>query len=267
MKPYPRPEVESLSTIDWLARPRPVDARLRLVFFPHAGGAPSGAAPLAGPLHPDAELWVAQLPGRERRFTEPAATRLVDLVAPLGAAVTRQVAPPFVLFGHSMGALLAFEVARWLHAAGGPLPAHLVVSACQAPHLPRWRPARHTLDDVELRRWLDECGGLPPEVGADPQLLDLLLPTLRADLRACETHRYRPGPPVPCPITALAGVDDPLVSPADMAAWREHTTAEFALRTLPGGHFYYLTLGWSALADEIRDGLRSTGSRPCEVKQ
>jgi surfactin synthase thioesterase subunit len=253
----------------WLVRPVPADgAGLRLIAVPSAGGAPSMYRPLADRLGPHVEVWAAQLPGRESRFGEPVPTSLAETVAALTAAVIDTVAPPFAMFGHSMGALVAFEVARRLYDLGGPRPERLLVSAFPAPHLNRWRGAgpRYLLPDGELLGWLAESGGVPGDVLADRSLMALLLPVIRADLRACETHRYRPGPSLPCPVTAFAGSVDPLVQVDQVAAWDRYTSGGFDLHVMSGGHFYLQT-GAAAFLDRIRDALAphgraAVGARP-----
>ena len=251
----------------WLDRPRPApDASLRIVAVPHAGGGPSAILPLAEALAPEIEVWTAQLPGRERRYGEPLAESLGEIVRPLAAAIAAHVPAPYVLFGHSMGALVSFEIARQLPTLGAPPPERLIVSAQSAPHLSRTRPARHTLPDSDLLAWLSQVGGAPQQVLRDEDLMRLLLPILRADLRICETYRYRPGPPVPCPVTAIAGSDDPQAEMDDVAAWWRHTSAGFDLRPMPGGHFYHLDTGWPGFLTELTAVLRARGTEPPSVE-
>jgi medium-chain acyl-[acyl-carrier-protein] hydrolase len=224
----------------WFARYQPVaDPALRLVCVPYAG---AGAAAYRSwpPLLPArVELWAVEPPGRATRIAEPALGDLALLADELAAAVRAQVAGPFVLFGHSMGALLAFEVCRRLGRAGAPLPRHLVVSARRAPHIAHDRPPIASLPDAELARVLVErYDGVPAPVLREPELMALFLPTLRADIRALEAYRFEPGPPLALPITALAGDRDPNAPVAEVGAWREHTSARFALHTFEGGHFF-----------------------------
>lgn len=222
---------------DWLCcAERRSQAELRLVCVPAAGAGPSAYRPWARHVGPSVEIWCAELPGRERRFNEPAATSMAEIAELLADAIATRLRPPVALFGHSMGALVASETARRLEQADPPV--HLFVSGARAPHMPL-PGAPHALDDDELREWLRRLDGAPQEVLADPQLLPLLLPLLRADLRVCDDYLGTPGlAPLSCPITALAGRDDPLATPRHVAAWSSYTTGEFDLAVFPGGHFY-----------------------------
>jgi surfactin synthase thioesterase subunit len=219
---------------DWLIRPRAnTGARLRLVCLPYAGGGASAFWPWLDQLDERVELWCALLPGRERRFAEPAAADLESLAGELAREIALWVPPPVALFGHSMGALLAFEVAR----RRDPVSTRLFVSASKAPHLP-FGDAPHLLDDPGLTGWVTRLGGAPAELLGDPELLGLMLPTLRADLAACVHYLGGLRVPVDVPVTAFAGDTDPLAAVGEVAAWREHTTGRFDLVVAPGGHFY-----------------------------
>jgi surfactin synthase thioesterase subunit len=179
-----------------------------------------------------------QLPGRGSRLAEPAFTDLDGLVAALLADV--EFGAPYSFFGHSFGALLAYEVAAALRDAGRPLPRRLIVSAYPAPHLPRPNEGIHLLpDDRILQAVAQRHGGIPPEVLDDPQLSRLAASCLRADYRMVETYTWRPRPPLPVPIMVLGGRTD-RVSEEHLAAWEQHTDAgKPAVRTFPGGHFYF----------------------------
>ncbi|WP_308258698.1 thioesterase II family protein [Saccharothrix obliqua] len=234
---------------------RPVaDAAVRLVCFPYAGG---GSSAYAGwPRHLDGrvEVVAVQLPGREARLMRPAFTDLDALVPAVGEALEPYRDRPLAFFGHSMGALLAFELARWSRARGQDGPVRLFVSARPAPHLRATPPpGLSEPDDVVLTR-LARLGGTPPELLADRRLMSLLLPTLRADFAVVRGYRYRPDPPLPCPVTACGGVDDPEVGRADLAAWAGHTASSFDLRMFPGGHFY-LRDSAAALLRVVRESL------------
>lgn len=222
----------------WLPAVLP-EAGLRLFCFPHAGVGAS--AYRAWPdLLPKAEIGVCpvQLPGRENRLGEPAARDVGQLVDALFSEVADRLDRPFALFGHSLGALVAFEFARLLRDRGAPLPVHLFVSGRIAPQLADPREKLNDLPDAGLRARLAELGGIPSAVLDDPDLLTLLLPLLRADLAVNENYRYRPGPPLPVPITAFGGARDPKVSAVELRAWAEQTSGQFTDRMLPGGHFF-----------------------------
>ena len=215
-------------------------APLRLFCFSYVGGTASvfrGWPQHFGPL---AEVCAVQLPGRENRLREQPFT---DLYA-LAERVATEVAPrlrekPFAFFGHSMGALLAFEVTRELRRRALPRPERLFVSAAYAPQHPDHPdPPRHTLPEAELIEELRRLGGTPDEVLQHEELLQLLLPTVRADFSLVDTYRYREEDPLDTPITAFGGRQDPSVTEEHLRAWQPQTRADFTLRIFPGDHFY-----------------------------
>jgi medium-chain acyl-[acyl-carrier-protein] hydrolase len=216
-----------------------IDARCRLVCLPHAGAGASGYAGWAELLPPEVELIAIQPPGREDRLREAPITRADALARMVAQALRPYLDTPLVLFGHSGGALLAFEVARELGKRRGATVAHLVVSGQPAPDV---APAEilHTLPDEAFHRRLAELGGTAAHLLADPDLLRLVTPTLRADFLLWESYEFRAGVPLPVPITAFGGVDDDRFGPDLLRTWAGHTSGGFQLRSFPGGHFYLL---------------------------
>ncbi|RJL27208.1 thioesterase II family protein [Bailinhaonella thermotolerans] len=230
----------------WFRRYRPAPGARRLfVCFPHAGGSAAFYRPWAEALGTGAEVLAAQYPGRQDRMDDPFPADLDSLAAEIAAALAPALGRPLTLFGHSLGAAVAHEVARLLPGEVG----RLVVSGRPGPGRTR-RTATHLLPGPEL--WDAACrlGGTPPELAALPELRDLALPALRADYRLSETHRPRPGPPLHCPVLACLGDRDPEVTPAEAHDWARVTDAGFRLRVFPGGHFY-LVRGRDALLREI----------------
>lgn len=171
-------------------------------------------------------------------MAEPPFTRLEPLVQALAESLRPYLDKPFACFGHSLGGLIAFELARWLRHLYLPQPVHLWVSAARAPHRPDTDPPIHALPDCDLMAKLRDYSGTPAPVLENAELMDLLLPTLRADFAVLETYRYRPEVALPCPITAFWGDQDTIVSPAEIAPWEIHTQAAFSLIPIPGDHFY-----------------------------
>ena len=236
--------ISPAATQSWITRPVPVrNPQLRLFCFPHVG---SGAAQFhawADLLPKGVEVCPVRLPGRETRMREPALTRLSDMVAATREAMLPLLDVPFALFGHSMGALLSFEITRSLAAAGDPTPEHLIVSARRAPYLPEREASMHTLDEprfvAELAR---RYGPQSTLLLDDPRVASRLFAVLRADFEAVETYSYVPGEKLPCPIAALGGLDDPRATEDELRAWRSLTRSTFTLHRFAGDHFFHQSL-------------------------
>ena len=223
----------------WSTSPGPLPgARLRLFCFPYAGGTASAIAKLFGGLAPDVSACSVELPGRGSRLSEQPVDDLAELVEIIAAEVEPLLDRPFAFFGHSMGTLLSFELARWLRRKGKPEPVHLLVSAGGAPQIREAKPATRPLLDHELVEKLRYLNGTPPAVLDNPELMALVLPVIRADLFAIDTYSYREEPPLTCPITAFGGLGDLTVTRDELAGWRDQTTGPFTLRMLPGDHFF-----------------------------
>ena len=208
-----------------------------LFCFPHAGGAASYFHPWSASLAPGIEVLAVQYPGREDRAAEPCVTNIADLADQIHAALGSSLPRRFAFFGHSMGAILAFEVARRITREKGRGPAHLFVSGRSAP--PRHRHHNlHRAGNPAFIAELASLGGTDPRILQDSEVLELILPTMRGDYTASETYQFEPGPPLSCDITAMTGDRDSQNTIAEAAAWSGHTTGAFNLRVYPGGHFY-----------------------------
>ena len=212
---------------------------MRLFCFPWAGVGAGVYRPWAGGIRADVEVCAIRPPGRESRLREPAYQDLLDLADAAGNAIVPLLDRPFAFFGHSLGSWLAFEVIRWLRREGHRTPVHLFVSGRRAPHIPARDTPMHQLPDyefiMELRR---RYGGVPDEVLNDRGLLELLLPSLRADVTSVETYNYSGDAPLACPISAFGGLKDEWVLPEDLQDWKSHTTGAFRRQMFPGDHFY-----------------------------
>jgi medium-chain acyl-[acyl-carrier-protein] hydrolase len=224
----------------WLVRSRPnPGARVRLLCFPYAGAGASAYRQWGAEIAPDIEVAAVQLPGRESRFNESAPTDLRAVAEQAADAILPEIRPPFAVFGHSMGAWLAFEFTRICEGRGTP-PVHLFVSGRRAPHTHERFPLMGELGDDELVAELDRRGGgMAPEILANRELLKLLIRTIRADVRAVE--RYQPiavAPALTVRVTALGGTDDRFVDLDELSAWRSTATAPVAVESFPGGHFF-----------------------------
>lgn len=223
----------------WLVRRRPSDScRLRLVLFPFAGGGASAYSAWSTLVPPDVEVVCVQPPGREERLGEPPLTSAAVLGEQVVAALEPLNDRPMAFFGHSMGALLAFDVTQRRRALGAGSPTHLFVSSCRAPHLgDAWEDPR-SLSDERLAHRLLALEGTPSEVLEHPELLALVLPTVRSDLTLTIDFQPFAQEPVDCPVVALGGAADPHVSTAELDAWSAYTRGEFCREVFPGGHFY-----------------------------
>ncbi|MEU1970513.1 alpha/beta fold hydrolase [Microbacterium sp. NPDC019599] len=223
-----------------IRRPNP-SCRLRLLVLPHAGGSSAISVGWHAALPADVEVVDVDLPARGGRIREPPLASVDEYVERLLLAHADALSDrPLVIYGHSLGAIAGFELSRRLVAGGTP-PLQLVVSGRGAPHLPSRHAHVHHLPRADFLRALSELEGTPQAVLDDDELMDLLLPALRADFRISERYEYRPGPTSPVPLLVLAGRADREVLPFEAAEWARHTTAGCTVETLPGGHFFPLT--------------------------
>ena len=216
------------------------EAAVNLVCFPHAGGGAVVFHPWSRELQPVAAVRAVVLPGRESRFREPAATSMDAVVWPIAEALaTLPNTRPIVMFGHSLGALIAYEVARRMVASFRRGPAALIVSGRPAPHLPSRAPRLAHLQPRDVVFQVAELhGGIPTALLEEPDLVALMGTVLKGDLTILENYQYVPGPPLDCPLLAVGGSSDRLVSRVEVEGWHEHTKGDFSCAQLDGGHFY-----------------------------
>ncbi len=223
----------------WVVCPKPIaQARLRLFCFPYAGGGATVFREWANYFPPSIEVCAIQLPGRESRWREPLFTHWEPLVQALAQALRPYFDRPFAFFGHSLGALIGFELARALARQNNLAPLHLFVAGHAAPQVPNTEPAIHQMPGPEFIQKLESLSGTPAEVLQNAELMELFLPVLRADFAINETYSYTPGQPLECPISAFGGLQDKIFIPADLEGWRDQTRQVFTLRLLPGDHFF-----------------------------
>ncbi|GAB2633116.1 alpha/beta fold hydrolase [Streptomyces capparidis] len=219
------------------------NARVRLYCLPFAGGGAPAYQPWLAHLPSSVRLRAVQLPGRLNRIAEPPLTSLGEVVSAVADALAEDGDElPYALFGHSMGALLAFELTRELRRRDAPAPALLAVSGWPAPdtgpaHLAVTGPLSGLPDDRFLEV-LAKLGGLPEEALAEPELVELMIPSLRADFRIIEGYQYRPQAPLSVPVSVFGGTEDPLASAERLRGWARETTGAVRVRRFPGNHFY-----------------------------
>lgn len=231
------------------------DAILRLFCFPFAGGGASAYRAWGARLPATVEVCAVQLPGRENRIADPPFKHLETLLAATATALLPYLDKPFVFFGHSMGALISFELTRLLRRRYGLQPLHLLVSGRRAPRLPDPRPSIHDLPDALFKEEIIRLDGTAPEIFAAEELARIFMPLLRADLSICENYVYADEAPLNLPITVFGGTHDTGARPDHLEAWRESTTQDCAVHLFPGGHFY-LRAEQDALLEKINSILK-----------
>jgi medium-chain acyl-[acyl-carrier-protein] hydrolase len=230
-------------------------ASARLFCLPYAGGSAAVYRSLGELLPSHVEVCPIELPGRATRAREQPFTHAPLLAVAIAQALRPLLDRPYAIFGYSLGALLAFEVVRQLRREQRTLPVHLLVAARHAPHVLSPHPARHMRSDAELVDELDKMGGTPKEVLDDQDLLQFLLPYLRADFTLDDTYEYKQESPLPCPLTALGGLVDPGVPRDSLEAWRVHTSEACRVYLYPGGHFF-INQTMPQIAEVIRAALQ-----------
>lgn len=218
-------------------RPR-TGARLRLFCLPYAGGSGAVYRPWQDSLGARVEVFPAEPPGRGSRMGEPPFKRMGAFVESLDAALEPLADRPFAFYGHSLGALVAFETARKRRREGRREPSALFVGASRAPQLPNTSPPTYELPDAELVEELRRLNGTPPEVLGHAELMRLVLPFLRADFEVEHTYVYKDEPPLGCPVVVFGGLEDREVGREPLEGWREQAAGGFHLHVLPGDHFF-----------------------------
>jgi medium-chain acyl-[acyl-carrier-protein] hydrolase len=247
----PKPLISaSFNLNNWFVCSQPNQkARIRLFFFPYAGGGPAVFSKWFTELPGSVEAWVAHYPGRGSRHAEPPINRIIPLVGKLSGVIKPLLDRPFAFFGHSMGGLVAFELTRLLHQNELPQPLILFVSACSAPHIPDPHPPIHSLPDTEFLEALQRLNGIPSEFLQLSDEIGLFLPALRADIESIETYLYTPDAVVlTSPIIAFGGVDDPRVSRTQLESWASYTNSSFKTQYFPGDHFFIKSARESIIA-------------------
>jgi surfactin synthase thioesterase subunit len=240
----------------WIAyrKPNP-QARLRLFCFPYVGTGASIFRTWTDSLPADVEVCPVQFPGRGTRLMETPFTQLSPLVQILAQVLDPLMDKPFAFFGHSLGALVGFELARRLRRQSSVQPVRLFVSADRAPQLPRRDRPINALPEAEFLVELRRLNSIPRKVLEDAEIMQIMLPVLRADFAIYETYLYSPEPPLNCFISGFGGLRDQRVSRGDLEAWRDQTSASFSLRMFPGDHFFLNTtqrLLLQVLSQELR---------------
>jgi surfactin synthase thioesterase subunit len=230
--------MKSYASSPWVIRTASPARRRRLFCFPYAGGNAFAFARWQDVLDPAIEVCAIQSPGRGGRVAEPPIDSLPALLRALAPEVARFDDLPFTFFGHSLGALVAFELTRYLQLHGMRLPERLIVSGCQAPQYRSTSRDLHLLSDTALLETLRQYAGTPPEVLENRELMGLLLPTVRADFSLAENYRYRYYPSLPVPISVFAGTTDENKEPGQVDGWQKETSRACEVSWFEGGHFF-----------------------------
>jgi medium-chain acyl-[acyl-carrier-protein] hydrolase len=231
------------TTTEWFTAVKPDPRqRVRLFCFPYAGGTAHIFREWPEGLPKSVQVCTANLPGRGSRIREQPFGDIHELVERVGREIRPFLDMPFAFFGHSMGAMISFELTRYLRRELGVQPLQLFVSGRRAPQLPVTEPTSYDMPEEVFKEKLRTLNGTPAEVLEHPELMELMLPLLRADFSVVETYDYREEPPLDVPITVFGGLQDHKVGRDVLVPWREQTTANVTVRMLPGDHFFLNTV-------------------------
>lgn len=237
----------------WIPYRRPnIYPRLRLFCFPYAGGSASVFRDWVNSFPQEIEICPIQYPGREKRILESQFTSMEPLIDSLVSVLLPELNIPFAFFGHSLGALISFELTRRLQKKRIS-PVHLFVSSYRAPTIVKLKAPMHLLPDAEFIERLREYNGTPDAVLQNSELMKVLLPSLRADFALHETYIYSSGVPLECPITAFGGTKDLEVNYNDLELWKEQTAESFEMRMFRGDHFYIHNEGKALLNSIVKN--------------
>jgi medium-chain acyl-[acyl-carrier-protein] hydrolase len=239
-----------------------------LFCFPYAGGSAQIFRHWQRYFFPEVDICLVHLPGRDRRIGEEPYKRLEPMVEALADAMKAQIQSPFAFYGHSMGSLISFELARELQRRHKIAPREMFLSGHYAPPAPRTGPPSFSLSDDEFLERLKNFNGTPTELLNDPEIQELFLPLLRADFEVVDSYDHVPGEPLPCPITTYGGLQDTDVPVEGLHAWRKHTLSTCNVRMLPGDHFFIQTCGtefMNILRRDVFAAVHAQGQRKQEI--
>jgi medium-chain acyl-[acyl-carrier-protein] hydrolase len=235
---------------------------LRLFCIPYAGGSANSFRQWQRQFPPEVDLCLVHLPGRGNRVNEPAFRRSPELVSVLAEQIEPYIHDEFAFYGHSMGALISFELARELLRRRSRGPRHLFLSGSRAPQRREDKERTYDLPHDEFIEHLRKLNGTPEELLQNRETLELFMPTLRADFELNETYEYRSGPPLHCPMHTYGGLQDPDVSVEDLRAWQSHTTETCDLKMFEGNHFFIHSGNFiHVLKKDVLTASRLSGSR------
>jgi medium-chain acyl-[acyl-carrier-protein] hydrolase len=220
-----------------ISRPKPL-ARYRLFCFPYAGGSASAFLPWEDLLPPQIELVAIQAPGRANRLDESLLTSVVELAEQLAGVISPMLDRPYLIYGHSMGSTVSFELLHLLKGRSLPLPRRYFAAARQAPHIPRRIAPFYDYPLKEFITELKRFGGTPDAILENAELMEMLVPRLRTELRAAYAYRREPVVKLECDVSVLGGARDELVLPEELAGWQEHFLERMDFRLFGGGHFF-----------------------------
>lgn len=245
----PHPDAEKQF---WVFKPSR-SAKFRLFCFPYAGGSALVFRNWPNILPEQIETWAVQLPGRGNRLNERPYTDIKPLVESICQSLLSYLDLPFAFFGHSLGALICYEVACYLRRQGARIPSSLFVAGRRAPHIDDGKTIYHLLPEQELIDQLRKLKGTPREIFDSPELLQLMLPVIRADFEIAANYTHANDAPLDCSIIAFGGLEDCEEKREYLEGWRAHTTGKFSLRILPGDHFFLHTSEMSLLKAMTQD--------------
>ncbi len=236
--------------------------RARLICMPYAGGSATVFRPWREVVPSDIDILAVEYAGHGSRIAEPLIERIDTLGDAIADALQFEAAVPYVMFGHSMGSLVAFELCHALAKRRAPLPILLVVAGHRGPHEPAATAPVHAAPNAQFVAHLRDLGATPPEVLACPELLDLMLPILRNDFHACETYCPPRRPPLPVSIAVYGGLADAETDRDGLLAWKRETSVRHVLRMFPGGHFFIRESAARVVAMLQRDLTDALADRP-----
>ncbi len=238
----------------WVVTPKAIpDAGIRLICLPFAGGSATAFRDWLPYLPDVVELNAVEIPGRGHRLSEPLIRKIDLLVQAIGQGIKSYLDKPFVIFGHSMGALLGFELTHYLTDQLDAKPLHLFLSGRGAPDRPNREEPIHHLPEKTFIEKIRHYNGTPKQVLEHEELMQIMLPILRSDFEVCETYRYKEKPQLTVPLTVFGGLKDASATPDDLEAWSAFTSGPFARRMFPGDHFFILNEKMTLIQAILRD--------------